>query len=68
MVPRMGRAAAQHDVERGLGHIDLAGDEVVQPQRPVHAEEEEVLEIEVEAEQVEHRRQHEQHEEAGLEQ
>jgi hypothetical protein len=61
------QAAAQDDVERRLGGVDAPGEEVVQPQRPVHAEEEEVLEVEVETEQVEHRRQHEQDEEAGLE-
>ena len=61
------QAAAQDDIERGLGGVDASGEEVVQPQCPVHAEEKEMLEVEVEAEQVEYRRQHEQDEESGLE-
>ena len=53
------RDRAEQNIERHLAVVDPAGQLLVQPQRPRVAEDDQVAGDQVEAQQVEHRREHE---------
>ena len=62
-----GQKAAPQQVEQGRAYAFPAGNEAVYPQGPVHAEQDGMPPVEVDAQDIEHRRHREQGEEADLE-